>query len=137
MKISKKAEYALRAMLAMSRYKTGTVFSIHTLAQDENIPFKFLEQILLVLRRGGILHSRRGAGGGYQMARPPALISVGEIVLLVDGPLSLLSPDYSQARAIKDSFQELEEMIRSWMEKTTLSDLLIKDMEPDNISFEI
>lgn len=137
MKISKKAEYALRAMLAMSRLKTGTVFSIHTLAQDENIPFKFLEQILLVLRRGGILHSRRGAGGGYQMIRLPEQITLGEIVTLVDGPLEILSPGYPQAGAITSTFQELEDLISSWMQKTTLADLLAKDFNPENISFEI
>src|SRR6478672_7085410 len=90
MQFSKKAEYALRAVLAMSRSAPGTVFSIQSLSHEERIPLKFLEQILLVLRKGGLLQSKRGAGGGYQLGRPPNRITLGEILALVDGPLDIL-----------------------------------------------
>lgn len=86
MKLSKKAEYALRAVVAMARDTAGRTYSIQEIATSERIPLKFLEQILLVLKNGGILRSKRGVGGGYQLARPAKKISIGEIIQQVDGP---------------------------------------------------
>lgn len=84
MRISKKAEYALRALVAIGR-QPGRSWPIQELATGENIPIKFLEQILLSLRRAGILASKRGVGGGYTMVRMPAEISLGEVVTIFDG----------------------------------------------------
>ena len=90
MRISKKTEYALRALteLAMSR-ESGNL-QAQELARRERIPIKFLEQILLALRKGGIIQSRRGAGGGYTLSRPPESITVGEVIELIEGPVLLL-----------------------------------------------
>ncbi len=85
MRISKKAEYALRALVAISRHP-GKSWSIQELATGEKIPIKFLEQILLSLRRAGILASKRGVGGGYTLLRNPADISLGEVITIFDGP---------------------------------------------------
>lgn len=87
MRISKKAEYALRALAAMARPPARS-WSIHELAAGERIPIKFLEQILLALRRGGILHSKRGVGGGYTLVRPPDEVRLGEVVAIFDGALA-------------------------------------------------
>lgn len=87
MRISKKAEYALRALVAMARPPTRS-WSIHEIASGERIPIKFLEQILLALRRGGVLNSKRGVGGGYTLVRVPEDISLGEVVAIFDGPLA-------------------------------------------------
>jgi Rrf2 family protein len=87
MRISKKAEYALRALVAMSR-QSARSWSIHELAAAEHIPIKFLEQILLALRRAGILNSKRGVGGGYTLVRPPEEIRIGEVIAVFDGPLA-------------------------------------------------
>src|SRR6266446_3398382 len=87
MRISKKAEYALRALVAMARPPARS-WSIHELAGGERIPIKFLEQILLALRRAGILNSKRGVGGGYTLVRAPDDISVGKVIAIFDGPLA-------------------------------------------------
>lgn len=87
MRISKKAEYALRALVAMARPPAHS-WSIHELASSERIPIKFLEQILLALRRGGFLHSKRGVGGGYTLIRPADEIRLGEVIAIFDGPLA-------------------------------------------------
>jgi Rrf2 family protein len=141
MKISKKAEYALRALVAMSRSSVGTVFSIQTLASEESIPLKFLEQILLVLRKGGILHSRRGAGGGYQLARAAARISVGEILELIDGPLQILPGGDGTGNTISpglvSAFRELNEDIQQKLSALTLADVLQREQARGAVSFEI
>ena len=81
MRISKKAGYALRALALMVR--KGGSSSIHDLSERERIPVKFLEQILLSLRHAGLLNSKRGVGGGYALARSPAVGSLASIVVLL------------------------------------------------------
>ncbi len=92
MRLSKKTEYALRALFAIARaFPTDNAAQrIEQLSRQENIPVKFLEQILLSLRHAGLLSSKRGVGGGYRLARPPAEISVGEVIRTLDGPLTPL-----------------------------------------------
>lgn len=87
MRISKKSEYALRALAAVSRHRTKS-WSIQELAEQERIPLKFLEQILLTLRHAGILASKRGVRGGYTLVKAPEQIRLGEVIALFDGPLS-------------------------------------------------
>lgn len=86
MRISRKSEYALRALVAMAR--TPRSWQISELSAQEKIPVKFLEQILLTLRRGGLLTSKRGVFGGYSLRAAPARISVGQIITLLDGPIA-------------------------------------------------
>jgi Rrf2 family protein len=137
MKFSRKAEYALRAMLAMCRAAPGTVFSIQSLATKERIPLKFLEQILLVLRKGGVLHSRRGAGGGYQLAQPANRITLREILELVDGPLELMPQGVSMSHGMTSIFKELQGDFRALLAKHTLADVLLRDQARGAVSFEI
>ncbi|MBI4651755.1 Rrf2 family transcriptional regulator, partial [Candidatus Desantisbacteria bacterium] len=92
MKISKKGEYALKALikLAINYEKGKKVTLINEIAKKETIPQKYLEQILLNLRRAEMLISKRGVGGGYSLARPPENISIGEIIRIIEGPLAPL-----------------------------------------------
>ncbi len=137
MKISKKAEYALRAVLAMSRSTPGTVFSIQSLALEEHIPLKFLEQILLIMRKGGILNSRRGAGGGYTMAKAAARITLGEILELVDGPLEVLVGDSNVSSGLTTVFADLKTQIGDWLSTMTMADILQRENAWGVMSFDI
>jgi Rrf2 family protein len=88
--LSKKGKYALRALYYLGReYGKGPVL-IATVAAAEQIPQKFLELILLQLRDRGIVQSKKGKGGGYSLAKPPAEITIGSIVRIIDGPLAPL-----------------------------------------------
>jgi Rrf2 family transcriptional regulator, cysteine metabolism repressor len=84
MRVTAKGEYATQAVLYLALRYPG-VLTIHEIAQRHHIPLKYLEQILLELKRGGILESRRGVNGGYTLARAPEKISVGEVLRIVDG----------------------------------------------------
>jgi Rrf2 family cysteine metabolism transcriptional repressor len=87
MRISAKGEYAAKAVLYLSlRYPH--VVTIHEVAEGHHIPLKYLEQILLALKKKGMLESRRGVHGGYTLARSPENISVGEVLRAVDGSFS-------------------------------------------------
>lgn len=84
MRVSAKGEYATRAVLHLAR-RYPDVVAIHEIAEQHRIPLKYLEQILVELKRGGILESRRGVHGGYTLARAPAEISVGQVLHTIDG----------------------------------------------------
>jgi Rrf2 family protein len=86
--LSKKAKYALQACLALATKPIGKPTLIADIAEQDGIPKKFLEIILLDLRNAGILASRKGKGGGYSLARAPQTITVGQIVRLMDGSLA-------------------------------------------------
>lgn len=91
MRLSKRGEYGLRAMIMLATPNSegqSSVLQIREISQHEQIPGKFLEQILLSLKNAGLLHSKMGVGGGYHLARPPSEISLGQIVRILDGPLA-------------------------------------------------
>ena len=89
--ISNKTKYGLHALFYLSRqYNKGPVL-IAELAQKEAIPKKFLEHILLTLKNHGILESKKGRGGGYQLARHPREINLGQVIRILDGPLAPVS----------------------------------------------
>src|SRR6202021_3847076 len=88
--ISKRTQDGLKAVIALGRrYGEGPVL-IATMSTEETIPLKFLEGILLDLKGRGVLESKKGKGGGYQLSRPPATITIGPIIRLLEGPLAPL-----------------------------------------------
>lgn len=88
--ISQRAKYALRALMALAGAEAGAPLMIAEISRRKAIPKKFLEQILLELKRAGIVDSRRGRLGGYVLARAPERITFGEVLRLIDGPVALL-----------------------------------------------
>jgi len=89
--LSQKCKYALQALLSLAREPTQELLLVSDIAERENLPKKFLEAILLELNRNGLVRSRRGRGGGYALAKPADLITFGQVVRIIDGPLAPLS----------------------------------------------
>lgn len=150
MKLSRKAEYAMRALLAMARSPETSTFSIQDIAASERIPLKFLEQILLVLKNGGLLRSKRGVGGGYQFQKTPLRISLGEIIQLIDGPFepihcaTMTDQPGSQCECgivggcgLGQVFGDLRNDVNAWLQATTLGDVLDRDKVRQPMSFDI
>ena len=94
MRVSAKGEYATRAVLHLA-LEYPEVVTIHQIAERHRIPVKYLEQILLELKRGGVLTSRRGVHGGYLLSRAPEEISVGEVLQIVDS--RFINSSYTQS----------------------------------------
>ena len=92
MRLSKRGEYGLRAMMRLADfYQPGAepvITQIKEVSEIEKIPIKYLEQILLALKNAGLLQSKMGQGGGYYLAKPPEQIFLGQIVRILDGPLA-------------------------------------------------
>ncbi len=113
MKLSKKSDYALRAMIYLSmNYQRGTV-QIKEISTKERIPQKFLENILLTLRKVGILNSKMGLKGGYELARSPDLITLGQVIRALDGALAPV--DCVSQISYKPCAEEVTCVIRSVM----------------------
>jgi len=88
--ISQKAKYALRALVALCKVPSGASVMISEISRSQAIPKKFLEQILLELKRAGIVMSKRGRLGGYVLLRAPEQVTFGEVLRLIDGPIAPL-----------------------------------------------
>jgi Rrf2 family protein len=88
MRISAKADYAVRAVIELAAGPEGSTLSAREIATAQEIPQNFLENILAELRRAGIVHTHRGPGGGSSLARAPETITVGEILRAIEGPLA-------------------------------------------------
>ena len=129
MRISAKTDYALRAAAELATADGGPVKG-ERLATTQDIPPKFLENILGELRHGGVVESRRGADGGYMLARPAAEVALADVVRAVDGPLANVSGrrpdalDYpAGAQILRDVWVAVRSSLREVLEGTTLAEL--------------
>ena len=91
MRLTLRGEYALRALLALGLHPATEIVRIQTIADEQRIPKRFLEQILTDLKEVGVVESRRGVQGGYRLARPASKISLAEVIRHIDGPLAPIS----------------------------------------------
>ena len=149
MKLSKKAEYAVRALVAMGRDASGRTFSIQEIASGERIPLKFLEQILLQLKNGGVLRSKRGVGGGYQLARPVQHITIADVVETIDGPAELMSCSAHVGKttscdcgvpggcALGRTFAGLRQQMNAWLRETSIAQVIEREGAQSGMVFDI
>jgi Rrf2 family protein len=138
MQISARADYALRALLTLAASDGGLVKG-ETLASAQDLPLRFLENILTDLRRSGLVSSRRGADGGYQLARPPQEIDVATVIRATDGPLAGVRGRRPEevsyegaAKNLQDVWIAVRVSLRQVLEAVTLADIASGDL-PDII----
>ncbi len=139
MKISKKAEYAIKAVISIARHKDNKPLHIGEISKKESIPIKFLEQILLNLKKSGILNSKRGTNGGYLLAKSKDIISIGMILKIIDGPFDPI--DFSSgsdlSSGLEKCFREMREMVNNHLNGFTIQDVIELEESEDIIAFEI
>ena len=133
MNISVKGEYALQAIFDLSSQPPGQPVRIADIARRQNIPQKFLELILASLKQGGFVESRRGAEGGYMLARSASQITIGEVYRFFDGGQKLKSRAKRRAdSAFEDLWRQVDEAVSSVVDRTTFADLLRSWTEKHN-----
>ncbi len=138
--ISQKAKYALRALVALARaHEADEALIIADIAERQNIPRKFLEQILLDLKRHGLLESRRGKNGGYALLRSAEAITFGEVLRIIDGPIAPLpclskmayrrcdDCESESACEVRKVFARVADATRSVLDSTTLADAIANE----------
>lgn len=120
----------MRALLTLTAEPGGTM-TADRLATAQLMPLKFVENILLDLRRGGLVVNRRGADGGYRLARPPAEITAADVLRLIDGPLAEVRGSRPEAAAYEGPAAHLQDVwvaarasLRSVLERVTLADIV-------------
>ncbi|MCB0912309.1 MAG: Rrf2 family transcriptional regulator [Propionibacteriaceae bacterium] len=138
MQVTARTEYALRAMAELAA-QPDRPFSRNDLADAQELPGKFLESILRDLVREGLLVSRRGTGGGFQLAKPPAEISLAAVVRAVDGPLAAvrgIAPEGAvypgPAKSLTEVWVAVRAAVRMILEDTTVADLVSGEL-PDHV----
>ena len=136
MKLSTRGEYALRALLVLGRdyQEDDSVVRIQDISEQQNIPKRFLEQILNDLKSARVVESKRGIAGGYRLARPPELITLAEVIRHVEGALAPVScvserfyekcscPDEARC-AIRSVMKEARDAVVKVVERVTLAEM--------------
>jgi Rrf2 family protein len=130
MRISAKADYAVRAALELASAPPGEPVKGEKLAEAQDIPLQFLEHILLELKHARLIQARRGAKGGYWLARDPAKITVADVIRAVEGPLANIhehAPEElhygGSAEKLRDVWVAVRAALRSVLENVTLAEL--------------
>jgi len=136
--ISKRTKYGLKALIYLARqYEKGPIL-IADLARDEKMPKKFLEAILLAFKNSGILHSKKGKGGGYYLGRHPKTITFGQAIRIMEGPLAPVPcvSETAYARCeeceneltcgIRVVMKDVRDAMAKILDGTTLADVLVK-----------
>jgi len=132
MKLTSRSEYALLSLIYLSRCGVGTFASVQTIAAAQGIPPKFLEQILLILKRAKFVRSQRGQAGGYALSRPPEQVNLAEIIRLFDGalaPTESVSVYFYESTPIEKEgsllavFRDIRDYVAEKLENTTLADV--------------
>jgi Rrf2 family protein len=136
MRVSAKADYAVRAALQLASAPDGPVKG-ETIAKAQDIPLRFLENILAELRHAGLVQSQRGAEGGYWLARKPSEVKIADIIRAVDGPLASVRSERPEeldyqgvAEPLRDVWIALRANIRDVLELVTLADVVERDLPP-------
>jgi len=139
MRVSAKTDYALRAAVELAAAEGEGPVKGERLATSQAIPLRFLENILLQLRHAGIVESRRGADGGYRLARPAAEVTLADVIRAIDGPLAGVSgarPETlsfpGRAEPMRDVWVAVRAALRSVLEHVTLADVAANEL-PDNV----
>ncbi|GGS25128.1 RrF2 family transcriptional regulator [Streptomyces nojiriensis] len=138
MRISARADYAVRAALQLAASQDDGPVKAEAIADAQDIPHKFLEGILNDMRRGGLVLSQRGGNGGYRLAKPAGSISIADVIRIVDGPLvsvrGVRPPDLSYtgpAQALLPLWIALRANVREILDGVTLADVASSDLPAD------
>lgn len=132
MKLTTKSEYSLLALIYIARHEKNGLVKVEDICSEYDLPKKYLEQLLSVLKQGRYVKTRRGASGGYKLARPASKISAAEIIRLMDGALAptesvseyfFSSTPLSREKKTIRVFREIRNYVSRRLEKVKLSDL--------------
>ena len=140
--LSKKSKYAIKALTCLAkRYESKTLLKIATISEEEKIPRKFLEAILVELRNNGLLHSKLGANGGYYLAKHPNEIFLSTVIRLSGGPIAMLpcvslnfyepcdECEDEQTCGLSNVMRTVREATIKILAATSIEDLLLKESE--------
>ncbi len=133
MKLTTRSEYGLLALVYLARHESEGYISIDTIAKAQSIPPKFLEQLMLALKRAHFVRSTKGQHGGYALAKTPKQISLAEVIRLFDGalaPTESVSENFYETTPIEKErkmsavFKDIRDYVSDKLERTTIADVM-------------
>lgn len=131
MKVGSKGYYGLLALIELAQvYRANRAIQVKEIARRHRMPEDYLGQIMIALRRSGLVHSIRGPGGGYALARPPEAVNVKEILMLLEGPVDARLKSRARPRApspaarrVIETWERALQALEKVLEETTLEEL--------------
>lgn len=133
MRISTKGRYALRVMIDLASFGNGSFIALKDISQRQNIPVKYLEQIVSTLNRAGYLNSMRGSNGGYRLSKPSEEYNIGDVLRTVEGNLTpvecvayengVMCPRTDSCNSV-NFWKGLDEVVNKYIDSYTLKDLI-------------
>jgi len=131
MKFSIKVQYGLQAMLALSLNYGGGQVQIKDIAAEQKIPIRFLEQLLLILKRAGLVSSIRGKHGGYLLGKKPSEITLLNVIEALEGPLELANKKMKKTPIIFEAFAKVQSDLTAQLTRVTLAELTLRARQKD------
>ena len=133
LRLSMRTQYALRALTELAMNDGAEPVKAWELAEKENIPVKFLEQVLASLKNGRLVISRRGCNGGYVLARPPSEITLGELIRLMEGPESAATSlaDPMASTGLREIMEEVDRATNYLLDRFSLEEICRRSRLPD------
>jgi Rrf2 family protein len=127
MRLSNKGRYGLQAVFDLAYHNEGRAAQIKDICDRQGIPARFLEQVFRDLKKAGIVRSKRGPRGGYELAREPAELQLGDIVRAIEGPIALAAGELrssgSSNDVLRDALSALSQRIEACLDEVTVADL--------------
>jgi len=145
MKITYRGDYAIKTILELARHYGNSPVTIQELGHRADTPIKFLEQILLDLKRAGFVESRRGKVGGYRLAKHPSQIKLGDVIRFIEGPIepiACVDKDYDGCNQINNCtlrgvWRQVAQSTAKIIDSITFEDLLKKSKHNETITYQI
>lgn len=133
MKITARVDYAVLAVFELALHAPGDRVQAREIAENQQIPLRFLEQILIQLKRAGLVQSIRGAAGGYMLAKTASDITLKDVLEAVEGELALLDPRLNPNSTVLRVWKEIEEELLEKLRSITIENLVRRKIREDKV----
>lgn len=133
MKITARADYAVLALFDLALHSGSGWAQAREIAKNQQVPLRFLEQILIQLRRAGLVKSLRGASGGYQLAKTPSQITLKDAIEAVEGELTIVDARDGEPSTVQKVWAEVENAFLETLESVTIEDLVRRKMREEKV----
>lgn len=131
MKLSNKGRYAIQAMFDLALHGADGALQVRQISERQRIPVRFLEQVFQDLKRAGLVHSKRGPRGGYQLARPTDALSLGDVVRAIEGPIALApaepdspAPAGAGFSAVQQTLRDVSAEVDACLDRVSLAEMV-------------
>lgn len=133
MRITARVDYAILAVFELALHAKGRRMQARELSEKQQIPLRFLEQILIQLKKAGLVESARGSNGGYMLAQQPDRISLAEIIAAVEGEVTLIDSRVNPSSVLSQVWKEIEQSLLSQLESVSVQDLVRRKIQQEQV----